>query len=102
MGLEIEPFDVADYLTDAESIAIYLTDALESGNPDEFTDALADVARARGGLNQLVAETGLSMQTLQSAFDHASQPDLPTIFKILQALGMRLTTTAAVSSELAA
>ena len=40
-------FDAPDYLTDEETIAKYLTAALEDPNPDMFLVAVRDVARAR-------------------------------------------------------
>ena len=42
------PFDAADYLDNEETIAAYLTAALEDENPDMFLVAVKDVARARG------------------------------------------------------
>jgi len=42
------PFDAADYLDDEETIAEYITAALEDSNPDVFLTAVRDVARARG------------------------------------------------------
>lgn len=42
------PFDAADYLNDEETIAEYITAALEDPNPDVFLIAVRDVARARG------------------------------------------------------
>ena len=52
------PFDAADYLADEETIAEYLTAALEDPNPDLFLIAVRDVARARG-MTQLAKDTGL-------------------------------------------
>ena len=46
--IETAPFDAADYLDDEETIAEYLTAALEDPNPDLFLVAVRDVARARG------------------------------------------------------
>ena len=51
-------FDAADYLTDEETIAEYLTAALEDPNPDMFLAAVRDVARARG-MTQLAKDSGL-------------------------------------------
>lgn len=39
-------FDAADYLDNEETIAAYLTAALEDENPDMFLVAVNDVARA--------------------------------------------------------
>jgi probable addiction module antidote protein len=51
------PFDAADYLDDEETIAEYLTAALEDANPDVFLAAVRDVARARG-MTQLAKDAG--------------------------------------------
>ena len=40
-------FDAADYLSNDETIAEYLSAALEDPNPDVFLTAVHDVARAR-------------------------------------------------------
>jgi probable addiction module antidote protein len=42
------PWDAAEYLTDSESIAAYMTAALETTDPSFIVDALGVVARARG------------------------------------------------------
>jgi probable addiction module antidote protein len=44
----LRKFDVADYLDNEETIAEYLTAALEDENPDVFLAAIGDVAKARG------------------------------------------------------
>lgn len=56
-------FDAADYLNDKETIAEYLTAALEDPNPDVFLAAVRDVARARG-MAQLAKDTGLGRGSL--------------------------------------
>jgi hypothetical protein len=43
-----KPFDPAEYLDDSESIAAYMTEALETGDPAFVADALGVIARARG------------------------------------------------------
>lgn len=47
MKIETAPFDAADYLTDEDIIAEYLTAALEDPNSDMFLVAVKDVARAQ-------------------------------------------------------
>jgi probable addiction module antidote protein len=44
----VKTFDAADYLDSEETIAEYLTAALEDNNPDVFLAAISDVAKARG------------------------------------------------------
>ena len=56
-------FDAADYLNDEETIAEYLTAALEDPNPDVFLAAIRDVARARG-MAQLAKDAGLGRESL--------------------------------------
>jgi probable addiction module antidote protein len=53
MALHTEPFDVADYLTDEETISAYLTEVLESDDPRYIAKALGAVARARNRMTQL-------------------------------------------------
>jgi len=57
------PFDAADYLDDEETIAEYISAALEDPNPDVFLTAVRDVARSRG-MAQLAKDTGLGRESL--------------------------------------
>ena len=84
------PFDAADYLTDEETIAEYLTAALEDPNPDLFLIAVRDVARARG-MTQLAKDTGLGRESLYKALTPGAKPRYDTVMKIMQALGVKLT-----------
>jgi len=47
--VKFAPFDAADYLDSEETIAEYLTAALEDPNPDVFLAAVRDVARSWPG-----------------------------------------------------
>lgn len=86
------PFDAADYLTDEETIAAYLTAALEDANPDMFLVAVRDVARARG-MTQLAKDSGLGRESLYKALSPGAKPRHETILKIIRALGVRLSAT---------
>lgn len=83
-------FDAADYLTDEETIAEYLTVALEDPNPDLFLIAVRDVARARG-MTQLAKDTGLGRESLYKALTPGAKPRYDTVLKIMHALGVKLT-----------
>jgi len=87
------PFDAADYLTDEETIAEYLTAALEDPNPDLFLIAIRDVAHARG-MTQLAKDAGLGRESLYKALTPGAKPRYDTILKIMHALGVRFTATA--------
>ena len=87
--IETAPFDAADYLDDEETIAEYLTSALEDPNPDLFLVAVRDVARARG-MAQLARDTGLGRESLYKALAPGAKPRYDTVLKVLRALGVKL------------
>jgi probable addiction module antidote protein len=101
MAIKAKLFEVADYLDSDETIAEYLTAAMEGNDPRHIANALADVARARGGMNQLAKDTGLSVEELTPAFDE-NKPDFATILRVLRAFGLQLSTTIATEEPLAA
>jgi len=90
MTTEFLPFDAADYLTDDETIAEYLTAALEDPNPDIFLVAVRDVARARG-IGQVAKDSGLGRESLYKALTPGAKPRYDTILKLLHAMGVKLT-----------
>jgi probable addiction module antidote protein len=83
------PFDAARYLKTPEDMASYLMVALEDGDPQVVAAALGDIARAKG-ISQLARETGLTRETLYSAFSPDGNPRLTTFLKVVHALGLRL------------
>jgi probable addiction module antidote protein len=87
--IETAAFDAADYLDDEETIAEYLTAALEDPNPDLFLVAVRDVARARG-MAQLARDTGLGRESLYKALAPGAKPRYDTLLKVLRALGVKL------------
>lgn len=89
MKLKTEPFDVADYLDDDETIAQYLSAALEDPNPDMFLVAVKTVARARG-MAQLAKDTGLGRESLYKALAPGAKPRYDTVLKVIRALGVKL------------
>lgn len=91
MAVELgEPFDAAAYITDTETQVELLTDALASGDRAYIAHALGTVARARGGIAKLAAETGLQRQALHRALSKEGNPRLDTLLKVLKALGLQL------------
>lgn len=83
-------FDAADYLDNEETIAEYLTAALEDENPDVFLAAIADVAKARG-MAAIAKSTGLGRESLYKALAPGAKPRYETIVKVLHGLGVKLT-----------
>ncbi|HEX4319447.1 MAG TPA: addiction module antidote protein [Acidobacteriaceae bacterium] len=93
MTLKTFPWDAADYLTDDETIAEYLTAALESNDPRIIAKALGAVARARGGMTELARNTGISREALYRALSEDGNPELGTALKVMHALGVKLSVT---------
>ncbi len=89
-AIRTKPFDPAEYLTDTESIAAYLTDALESEDPAFITDALGVIARAKG-MTEVARKTSLSRESLYRALSPDGNPEFATVLRVLQALGLQLT-----------
>ncbi len=84
------PFDAADYLDDEETIAEYLTAALEDSNPDVFLVAVRDIARVRG-MAQLAKDAGIGRESLYKALTPGAKPRYDTMLKLLHALRIKLT-----------
>lgn len=85
-------FDAVDYLDNEETIAEYITAALEDPNPDVFLAALRDVARSRG-MAQLAKDAGLGRESLYKALTPGAKPRYDTLLKLLHALGVKLSAT---------
>jgi probable addiction module antidote protein len=92
--LGLAPFDAADYLRDDAAMAMFLSAALEDGNPDVFLQAVRTAARARG-MSQLARDTGLGRESLYKALAPGAKPRYDTMLKVVQALGVRLHVAAA-------
>ncbi|MDR0736020.1 MAG: putative addiction module antidote protein [Zoogloeaceae bacterium] len=95
---ELKRFDAAEYLTDEEAIAEYLTVVLEDGDPAGLVQALGTIARARG-MSQIARDSGITREALYKALRRDASPRFETISRVCQALGVRL---AAVPVENAA
>lgn len=89
MTLETRPFDPAAYLDSEETIAAYMTEALDSNDPGFIADALGVIARARG-MTQVAREAGLSRESLYRTLGPEGNPELSTLLRVLSALGLRL------------
>jgi probable addiction module antidote protein len=87
---QTKPFDPAEYLDDSESIAAYMSEALESEDPAFVADALGVVARAHG-MSEVARKAGLSRESLYRALSTDGNPELATVLRVLRALGLRLT-----------
>ena len=92
-------FDPAAYLDDSESIAAYLTDALESEDPAFVADALGVVARARG-MSEVASKAGLSRESLYKSLSPEGNPEFATVLRVIGALGLRLSVASTKTTEI--
>ncbi len=83
------PFDVADYLDNGETVAAYLTAALEESDPDTFLVAVKAVARSRG-MTQLARDPGLDRESFYKALSPGAKPRYETVMKVVRAIGVNL------------
>ena len=96
-ALEIRPFDAAEFLTDETSVAEYLTASLEMGDEQVLLNAIGAAARARG-MSQLAKDSGLGRESLYKALAPGAKPRYDTLLKVIQALGVSITFSAASPS----
>lgn len=82
-------WDPAEHLDTEEDMVAYLEAALEEGDSALVAAALGDIARAKG-MTQVAREAGLGRESLYKALSSTGNPELSTILKVVQALGLRL------------
>jgi probable addiction module antidote protein len=89
-------YDSADYLNTEEDMAAYLAACFEEApdDPAYIAEAIGTVARAHG-MMRLAKKTGLTREGLYKALSKDGNPSLGTILKVIRALGLKLTPTAA-------
>ena len=79
-------------LSDANEAAAYLNAALEDGDNQVFLLALRNVADARlGSMSKLAEATGLNRESLYRMLSENGNPELNSLSRLLQALGLKLT-----------
>jgi len=83
-------YDPAAALDSPEAIAIFMADALETGDTAYIAKALGVVARAKG-MTELARETGLSREQLYRSFSERGNPTLKTMLAVMRALGVDMT-----------
>ncbi|WP_395651847.1 addiction module antidote protein [Brevundimonas sp.] len=93
MPIENIPFDAADWLDTPEMVEAFLVESFESAfeldDPGMISEALGVVARAKG-MTKMAEDANLSRTALYRALSDQGRPELATIFKVMQALGLRL------------
>src|SRR5262249_61026133 len=68
----------------------YLNAALEDGDPMLVAAALGDIARAKG-MTGVARKAGLGRESLYKSLSPDGRPELATVLRVVQALGLKLT-----------
>ncbi len=89
---KVTDWNVIDYLKTEEDIANYLEAALEENDIEFFLIALGDVAKARS-INKIAKEIGVGRESLYKSFSGARRPNVETVFKAIDALGLKINFT---------
>lgn len=94
MPLKTTAWDASKHLDSDEAVAAFLEAAFEIGDPKVMTAAIGEVAKSRG-MTEIARKSGLSRESLYRALSNDGNPAMGTVLKVLQALGMKLSVTAA-------
>lgn len=94
MAIQLKPYDVAEHLDSEEETRLYLEAAFEDGDARVITNAIANVARARG-MSEVARQAGVSRAGLYKALGENGNPSLETLSAILRSFGVRLSIAAA-------
>lgn len=86
-------YDPAAVLETDDDIAVFMADALETGDSSYIAKALGVVARAKG-MTEISRQTGLSREQLYRSFSERGNPTLKTTLAVMRALGVDITAKA--------
>lgn len=89
MAVEFMVYDPAEDLQSEEAIAVFMSDALETGDAAYIAKAMGIVARAKG-MAEIAKAAGLSREQLYRSFSERGNPTLKTLLAVMKALGIQL------------
>jgi len=93
MKLKSYKNDLLKELKDPEYAAVYLAQALESGDQATFLLALRDVVEAGGGVTVVARQAHIQRESLYKALSNRGNPRLTTLQGILKSVGLRIAVT---------
>jgi probable addiction module antidote protein/putative addiction module killer protein len=94
LDFALSRYDSVKYLDSDEAIVAYLEEVLKADDSAFTTHALGVAARARG-MSLIAHKTGLSCDRLRKALSQKGNPKFGTIARVMRALGLRFSVTAA-------
>lgn len=89
MPIETKKMDIAEWLKTDEDVIGFLEDMAENGTPKEFLHGLRTAARSQG-MTALAGKMGASRTSLYKSLAEDANPSFATVYRIVQALGLRL------------
>ena len=87
--IKITEWNVLDYLDNEKSIAAYLSAAIAENDLSHLIIAIGDVVRARG-VNEMAKKMKVGRESLYKSFSGKAKPNFETVYKALDALGVRM------------
>ena len=82
-------WDAAAHLKTKKDRATYLACAFEEGDSALIAAALGDIARSEG-MAKIARKTGLGRESLYKTLSTDGNPELATLLKVFNAIGLRL------------
>ena len=86
---EVSLFDPTDCLTSPEACAVWLDEAIATGDPKFVARSLGLIAK-RVGMGKVSGLSGVNRQALYRALSGEREPRIGTVMAVLNALGMRM------------
>lgn len=71
--MKVTKWDMADYIETAEDVLIYLSTALEEGEPADVINVLGAISRSKG-MTQLAKQIGVSREALYTSLSERATP----------------------------
>ena len=98
--MKFRDFDdlIEQELTNPEFAQGYLQEALDEGGIPLFLLALRHLVQAQKGFSQLAQETGMGRESLYKSLSENGNPQLTTIDKVLQSVGMKLSVVSSIDT----
>ena len=90
--MTIREWDPSENLDTPERVEAWLETAASEDDPAYLRQALLDAAKAEG-MSLLSRRTGIPRQTLYRSFSAQGNPSYEMVWKVVKALGGRLTIT---------
>ena len=96
MKTKLYDWNVTDALKTPEARASYIEAAIEENDPEFLTVALGDVAKAEG-MTKVARKAKVTRENLYRAFSPGGNPTMATVMRVLDALGLRICVSPAMS-----